>query len=403
MIAAEFICHSKHFRGIRALAGDGIVAVPVKHLQILAALIQLRGVLGLLRIMLGERRLIDIRPLVERNLLRRQIRLPWLYGNQVVASIYRVILHVKARTATALVEHTFAAHPEARAIVFNGFLMPDSITLAVSKALDRPRLVLELGFFPGTTQVDVEGVNDDCTLSRDPEFYSFVSSDVPMEMPAQLVRRPTKQKPQGEAPLPQEYLFAPMQVPSDMQILHHSPWIRNMVHFYDVLAGLADTHPDLQIVVKEHPSFPLSIQGQVRKHPRITFANHAETRALIEGAQAVVTVNSTVGLEGLLLDKKVITLGRTYYNLDGLVLHAEDPEQLQKAFSSLETWQPNATLRDQFIRYVYNVFLVKADRNHPTAEFLEALRLRAQRGDTHHAFLRRFEKRGGEPTAKQVP
>jgi capsular polysaccharide export protein len=403
MTKAQFICHSKHFTGIINLAGDEVVAVPTKQMEIIRALMARRGFRGLMRIVLGERRLVDLRPLVERNLARRRIRLPWLYANPLVPAIYRLILLLKARTASALLEHTFSAHPQARSLAFNGFLMPNSLTLAVGKALERESLVLELGFFPGTTQVDVRGVNDDCTLPREPEFYSLVDSDVPHEMPEQLVRRPTKQKAQAKTALPQDYIFVPMQVPSDMQILHHSPWIQSMKHLYEVLLDLTERNSGLHLVIKEHPSFPLSIRGQVKSHPRITFANHNETRALIEGARAVITVNSTVGLESLLLGKKVITLGRTYYNIDGLVLHAEDAEQLSHEFSRLENWQPNATLRDQFIRYVYNVFLLKAERNRPTPEFLDALRRRADQTDSHHEFLRRFDNRSGDPKSGQTP
>lgn len=396
MAPVEFICHSKHFSEVRALLGDAIVAVPIKQRAVLLSLLKSRGLLALARIIFGESRVIDLRPLVDRNLLRRRIRLPWLYSIPLIPAIYRQILQVKARTSTALLEEVFATHPQAHALVFNGFLMPDALTLAVSKALGRERLVVELGFFPGTTQVDVEGVNDDCTLPREPEFYEFAASTIPEEKPAQLVRRPTKQKAQGEISIPQDYLFAPMQVPSDMQILHHSPWIRNMVHFYEVLADLVDNHSDLQIVIKEHPSFPLSIRRRVKPHPRMIFANHNETRALIEGAQAVVTINSTVGIESLLLGKKVITLGRAYYNIEGLVLHAEDAEQLEQAFCRLKTWETHVELRDQFIRYVYNVFLLKSGKNGPTQEFVEALRRRARRSDCHHEYLRRFAMHRGE-------
>lgn len=402
MAPVEFICHSKHFKGILKLAHEEVVAVPTTQRDIIRALFKSRGVGGLVRIILGEQRLIDLKPLVERNLVRRQIRLPWLYSTSIARALYRFILLAKARLATALVEQTFAAHPHARALAFNGFLMPDAITLAISKALRRERLVLELGFFPGTTQVDVQGVNDDCTLPREPAFYEFADPEVPKDRPEQLVRRPTKQKEEEQAVLPPDYVFVPMQVPSDMQILHHSPWIGSMVHFYEALLELADKNPRLHLVVKEHPSFPLSIRRKVRQHPRITFANHNETRALIEGARAVITVNSTVGLESLLLGKKVITLGRTYYNIPGLVLHAENNEQLEEQFSRLDTWEPDAVLRDQFIRYVYNVFLLRADRNQPTPEFLDALRRRANRSDTHNDFLRLFENQELNSTTEKT-
>lgn len=390
----EFICHTKHLGAMRKVAKGAFLQVPLGLAATLRELFAEVGLTGILAILAGRRDPVDLAPLVQRNLIRRRIRFERLYANPLVTRLYCMAVMARARLSAALLSSRFKQHPQARAFVFNGFLMPDALTLAIGNALGRERLVVELGFFPHTLQFDICGINFDSTLPRDPRFYRAVEPLVAHDKPGDVVKRQSKQKGEAVEALPASYIFVPMQVPSDMQILAHSPWIRDMVHFYEVLAHLADQHPDCQLIIKEHPSFPLSIRARVRPHPRIAFANHNDTRALIEGAEAVITINSTVGLESLLLGKKVITLGNAPYNVDGLVLRATDDTSLSAALSALSSWQPDEALRDAFIRYVYNVFLLRGDRHNPTPEMFEALLQRARRKDLHHTCLVKFSQDG---------
>ena len=388
----EFICHTKHLGAMRKIANGAFLQVPLSLGATLRELLAKEGLTGILAILAGRRDPVDLAPLVERNLLRKRIRFERLYANPLVAWVYCLMVMARTRLSASLLASRFKQHPEARAFVFNGFLMPDALTLAIGNALGRERLVVELGFFPNTLQYDICGINFDSTLPRDPRFYRAIEPLIAHEKPGDVVKRRSKQKGQAIEALPPSYIFVPMQVPSDMQILAHSPWIRDMVHFYEVLAHLADQHPNYHFIIKEHPSFPLSIRARIRPHPRIAFANHNDTRALIEGAEAVITINSTVGLEGLLLGKKVITLGNAPYNIEGLVLRAGDDVSLSAALTALPSWQADEALRDAFIRYVYNVFLLRGDRHNPTPDMFEALLQRARRTDQHHTCLSRFSQ-----------
>ncbi len=404
MTKVEFIGHSKHLNGIRKASDGSLELVPLKLVDTIRELVRLKGFGGLLATIAGRDEVVDLRPVVERNLIRRRIRFGWFYSNPLVAAMYRAMVLPRARIPAALLKLRFDEHPEARALVFNGFLMPDALTLEVSKALGRERLVMELGFFPKMLQYDRKGINYDSTLPRDPAFYRMVEDRIGKDMPADLVRRQSKQKGSKTVSLPPSYVFVPFQVPSDMQVLAHSPWIRDMVHFYEVIARLADRQPDVHFVIKEHPSFPLSIRGHVKPHARIHFANHNETRGLIEGADAVIVMNSTVGLESVFLGKKVITIGNAPYNVDGLVLHAGDDGELASAFERLKDWRPDANLRTTVIRYIYNVFLLRGDRNNADAAMMEALRQRAEGSDQHSLFLREFAERPGhEDRAERKP
>jgi len=398
MSDVEFICHTKQLSALCRHSAGRILPIPTRLGQICSGLIKKRGLKGFLSALIGTNAVPDPGYLVDRNLMRRQIRLPQLYSITPICNTYRFFLLLRARLQAALVSAHFEDHPQARALVFNGYLMPDSITKAVSETLGRETLVLENGFFPRTSQADTVGINFDSTLPRDRAFYEWVADKISDERPQELVRRPSKQKAADQVETPPRYIFVPMQVPSDMQILKHSPWISDMKHLYQVIHGLAERFPEREFVVKEHPSFPLSIQPRINHHPRILFANHNETRQLIEGAEAVLTVNSTVGLESLLLGKKVITLGNAPYNVEGMVLQARNEQELHSALAAIDSWTPNTTVTNAFIRYVHNVFLLRGDVRQGDAEILDALGSRAS-GTDEHARLTEAYGRGVARTA----
>ncbi|PPJ46040.1 nitrogen fixation protein FixF [Rhizobium sp. KAs_5_22] len=386
MSKTNFVGQMKHLRAIRAAMGADMVSVPVGLMAGLRHLIRLEGLGAALVSPFGAAPF-DLKPYVERNLLRRRIRFPRLFGNFVAAAFYRTALQMRARLSVALLIAEFKRHPQARALVYNGFLMPDSLTGAVADHLGRGKLVVEKGFFPKTLQCDRNGINFGSTLPRDPGFYRSLPASVGTRLPEDIGRRRTKLRGKQVDDLPDSYVFVPMQVPSDMQVLEHSPWISGMTQLYGVIARLANSMPELNFVVKEHPSFPLSIRKHVLPHPRIVFANRNDTRELIEAADAVITINSTAGLESLLLGKRVVTLGDAPYNIKGIVRMASGENELLRVMGELPGWQPDEALREAFLRYVYNVFLLPGNIDNPKPFLLEAIRRRAEGNDEHAAFI----------------
>jgi capsular polysaccharide export protein len=326
--------------------------------------------------------------IAERNVTRRRIRFPKLFSNPAVAGLYRAIYRTRARLTYRHLHRLLAADASRVVLVFNGYLSPNALLALAAEDLSMNRLFLENGFYPGTMQADPAGINALSTLPRGAAFYDALSdADCGDGWPDAFVTRRSKLK-DGNAPtdatdLPDSFIFVPFQVPSDMQILALSPWIEDMAHLHGEIVALADAFPDRQFVIKEHPSFPLSVQERVSVHPRIHFANSGTTRELIEAADAVITVNSTVGLEALTLGQKVITLGDAHYNIDGIVLHAGDRQQLHDAFSKLESWSPDAGRRERFIRFVYNRYLLPLNREAPGPEAAKLIEDRAAGADRY--------------------
>jgi len=384
MNAPDFLTAGKNLRTFSTRSGGRCLWLATSPAAALGQVWRRRGLRGVLKA-LTERRPDDgIEALAMRNLVRRRIRWPAIFRWKAVCRLYLFFTILHARLIAAAFEDALAARPSADVLVHNGFLLPHSLLAAVARRTGRTHCFLEGGFFPGTFQCDTQGINFDGSLPRDAAFYRNVElRPDELALPDSLVTRATKLKDTGSAELPEHFVFVPFQVPSDMQILALSPWIRDMRHLYEVVERLAERFADRRFVIKEHPSFPLSIRGTVRQHPRIGFANHESTRLLIERSQAVITVNSTVGLEALLLKKKVITLGNAHYNIEGLVMPAGDDAELAAAFRALDTWEQDPALRETFLAYVHNVFLRHGMLDKPSPAVLDAIKARMERTDRH--------------------
>lgn len=109
------------------------------------------------------------------------------------------------------------------------------------------------------------------------------------------------------------YVFLPLQVSSDTQIKLHSD-VDNLEAIQMAFQFASEGSADL--IVKIHPAetdttaIDKVIELQDIYHFEIA---NAHTVDLVRYAEAVVTINSTVGLEALLYGKKVVALGRCFY------------------------------------------------------------------------------------------
>ncbi|MEP1961681.1 nitrogen fixation protein FixF [Tateyamaria sp.] len=342
-----------------AVLSDDVTVVATNPSKVLRRLANHRGWAGALRLWLQSKCAPDASAyaLVQGNVDRKRIRLPAVFGNRVVAAIYRHIKAGQAMLLHAALSDTIATSNPEVVIVYNGSVYPESVLAEVSR--ERRRIFVEAGFFPNTLQIDPKGLNGANSVPRDPAFYLDTGEDFAADgLPNIVNNRAAKVAGTGAVMLEQGYVFVPFQVPSDMQVTQHSPWIRDMEMFLDAVLEAAERNPDDVFVIKEHPSFKRSVKGLRPDHPRVVFANDNVTSDLIKNARVVVTLNSTVGVEALLFDRPVITLGTACYNIDGLVLHAEDARQLDAALETSKSWTHNARLRAQFLGYLSHRYLM---------------------------------------------
>ena len=114
-------------------------------------------------------------------------------------------------------------------------------------------------------------------------------------------------------PPPPRYVFLPLQVSADSNLLLYSD-VDNLQALE--LAGKRADALGCQLVVKPHPAETDHVLlGKIAEtcSQRGYLLTSFSTTALVLGAEEVVTINSTVGMEALLLDKPLTVLGRSLY------------------------------------------------------------------------------------------
>lgn len=267
-------------------------------------------------------------------------------------------------------------------VIWNGNKLPNVTVVKAAKRLGINVLYYENGLLPNSSCLDPQGVNFASSIKREREFYlNFELPDHINVHASELTPRANhkKRKQFVQSQLPARYIFVPFQVPHDTQIASYSPWIHSMEALYDKVMEAIETlnDPSLKVVFKEHPSWHKHYPHLYKKHPQARFANGNVTADLIDNAQAVITINSTVGIEALLMTQRVITLGQACYNIDGLVLHASNEQALSKHLSQItQGWQVDSHLRDKFFSYLKHVYSVQGRWQDCSKDHVEAVEKR---------------------------
>lgn len=275
-----------------------------------------------------------------------------LYNCLLILRIYRVLSRVVFEFEKSKANVLF---------VRNGAGYRQAPVIDWCKQLGISIVYIENGFLPNTIQVDGRGVNYNNSMPRNADFYMRFSSINKNTPDKKLVQRKPKiiQSEFDAIELPEKYYFVPFQVPTDTQVLLNSPWIRSMEKFYEVLEKSIEFLPDgFKFIIKEHPSSSVRLNDYYNRNEFIVFANSHNTQSLIENSMAVITLNSTVGVESILLGKPTITLGDACYNIDGLVSHADSLETFNSIISMPDELSFNKPLADNFIAWLDQVYLI---------------------------------------------
>lgn len=127
---------------------------------------------------------------------------------------------------------------------------------------------------------------------------------------------------------PTPYFLFPLQLPSDSQIRHHSPYGCMTPAIQQVVESFGRFAPsDARLIVTEHPldtgviNLAEVTQQSAEQHltsGRVHFLHGGSPTALVERARGLVTVNSTIGLMALGSAVPVKALGHSIYDIDGL-------------------------------------------------------------------------------------
>lgn len=365
-------------------------STPIRYFRNLAENTQLDSYVQDIRRLRGLPALADAGTLLQQLDLERELRIyllrkrttNLLARHRWTAGLFERIARWRAIRMYLKCIAYFRKHQPRAVGVWGGMRFPETLIIRAAAVHGIPVLRFELGMLPHTRVIDAKGVNYENSVPRDPAFYRSLPPSPPIA-PATLLRRPRNPDKGGTAEvveLPQRYLFVPFQVALDTQILAFSPWIPDMRVLFEVVVEARDElvrrHPeysDLHLVFKEHPTCPSRYQDlhDSARQRNVVFANDNSTQQLIEGAEAVLTINSTVGIEGLLFGKKVVVLGQAFYDIEGITRHARSREELLAVLEGLASWQPDKDLTLRFLNYLAVDYCVPRRPGRPE-DFLSA-------------------------------
>ncbi|THE11032.1 hypothetical protein E1I69_16625 [Bacillus timonensis] len=298
--------------------------------------------------------------------------------------------------------------------LFNGYHWIDQVSKVIAEKRGLKIFIFEDGLFrPYTITCDEKGINADSSIPRDAAFYDSLEIDtnrlrnylfkpensglenkisenllgVAMIKAINMIGNLVKLCPklyshitlwqaikyfvfkifyklrrENKFEWPNEYIFLPFQVARDTQILYNSPKIKNMEQLVEiVLAALKEVNVaqkrHIKIIIKEHPEDMSrnnyrKLKRRFKENKNIIFIQKYDIKQLIGRALAVVTINSTVGIEALALHKKVITLGEASYNIDGIATRCHTLNKLSEVLTKVLESQVNTKRIDKFLFYL---------------------------------------------------
>jgi hypothetical protein len=148
------------------------------------------------------------------------------------------------------------------------------------------------------------------------------------------------------------FVYFPLHVTDDYKIQRIVPHCADQASLVEQVADALPQGHD--IVLKEHPmslgrnSFRLL--HRLRRRPNVRLVNpYTSTHDLIRHSEGVVVIGSTVGLEALLYDKPVLTLGDPYYAGFGVTLDVHSFAEIQAKVPELLRFRPDPERIAQFL------------------------------------------------------
>ena len=151
------------------------------------------------------------------------------------------------------------------------------------------------------------------------------------------------------------FVYFPLHVTDDYKIKRIIP---HAVDQASIIEQVADALPSgYDLVLKEHPMSlgrnSVSLLRRLRKRQNIRLVSpYTSTHDLIQQSEAVAVISSTVGLEALLYDKAVLTMGDPYYAGYGVTLDLISFSEIREKVPELLRFQPDPERIRMFLHAV---------------------------------------------------
>jgi hypothetical protein len=148
------------------------------------------------------------------------------------------------------------------------------------------------------------------------------------------------------------FVYFPLHVTDDYKIQRIVPHCADQASLVEQVADALPQGHDL--VLKEHPMSlgrnSLRLLHRLRRRPNVRLVSpYTSTHELIRRSEAIVVIGSTVGLEALLYDKPVMTLGDPYYAGFGVTVDVHSFAELHDKVPELLRFRPDPERIAQFL------------------------------------------------------
>lgn len=222
-------------------------------------------------------------------------------------------------------------------------------------------LYLELAPFPNAVAVDPCGINYLNTVPRD---YSFYKSYADKSDGWRYLEKYIAQRSAVSIDLSRQYLldspyiFVALQTEGDSQLVDFGGNYKTVSSFLtDVCLASSALASGRHILVKEHPGKKESLSDLVEQYPNVHIVNEFDTVQLIKGADLVLTVNSSVGLEAMILGRPVAASGLAFWSIPSIAYSAKNLSDLKDLFGA-KSYEVDAEQRSSFLNFLDNEYYI---------------------------------------------
>ena len=148
------------------------------------------------------------------------------------------------------------------------------------------------------------------------------------------------------------FVYFPLHVTDDYKIRKVIPHCEDQASLVEQVADALPPGHDL--VLKEHPMSvgrnSLKLLRRLRTRPNVRLVKPTtSTHELIQRAEAVAVIGSTVGLEALLYEKPVLTLGQPFYSGYGITLDVDSFREIRTKVPELLRFRPDPETIRRFL------------------------------------------------------
>ena len=265
----------------------------------------------------------------------------------------------------------FQTHPTAIAVCWNGLNGTRHVFMQAAKDAGTKRLFFELAPLPDRITVDPQGVNFANSLPRTiAPYHAWAAAHGPVDWSATtrtIKQRAATNTPPSNANCPalsEKFIFVPLQTPGDSQLRLFGGAFQTVDAFVETLIDASRNLPKgWHIRLKDHPTANSTVAGLLaQSHDApIYLDNDTDTFAQVKASQAVMTVNSSVGLEAMFHEKPVVACGQCFWAIDGVATSAQTPEAIATLFKSPADIGYDAAARGAFLGFITQVYYPKCD------------------------------------------